>query len=274
MRKISAFVAGGCSFTQYPRSQVLNPTTGQEVEFNNWPFHVENFLNCNTYYLGHGSADNNFIANRVLYCLQQLLKVTNPKEILVGVMWSGVDRSSFYLSEEPVNFCDHPKSFNLDKSKYGTSFWQVAGNKTHVAHEQNWYLVHPNDETTFAENFYKHYYNPIDALIRSLKNALLVQNFCKLYKINYFFTEYYDGSITSHANLNHPDVEYFLQMLDRSQFLPVKNMADWIEKNTKFKYMSIPHLGIIKDYHPTTEMSYAFTEQVIIPFLKNKGYVN
>lgn len=276
MRKISTLVAGGCSFTQYPREILLDPATNHYVRCDNWPVHVTNFLNCDTYYLGHASADNSFIANRVLNCLQKLVRKVSPKEILVGVMWSGIDRNSFYLSEEPVDFSILPNSFltDIDTSKYNTKTWQTGGNKTHITSNQNWYLFSPRSESKFATNFYKHYYDPVNALIQSLKNVLLVQNFCKLNKINYFFTEYHYDSITTHPNLNDPDVDYFAKMLDRDHFLPVKNMTDWIHTNTNFNYFSIPHLKIAKDYHPTTEMSYAFTEQVIMPFLKNKGYIN
>lgn len=234
-------IAAGCSFTLYPTDHRTK----------NWPGYLSQYLDCEpiSYFLGKSSADNNYIANTTLYTLSKIDK-SFYRDILVGIMWSGVNRMSFYLTEKPDDYshfdCDYNPNGYVDK---------------------HYYFIGPNWNDDLAKVYYKHYYDEIGSLIQTLKNVLLLQNFCKLYNIKYFFTEYSYDCISGNKFVNHPEIEFFYNQIDKSNFLPVENMSHWIDNNTSHEYYK-------DDNHPTPIMSKDFTYKVIIPHLKNKGYID
>jgi hypothetical protein len=233
-------IAAGCSFTEYP----------QDERFKNWPGHLSQYLDCEhtSYFLGTSSADNSYIANRTLYTVTKLDK-NLYNDILVGVMWSGVNRKSFYLTEAPDNY----------------SKTDIVNPTGYI--DKNYYFVGPSWNDELAKTYYKYYYDKIGSLIESLKNVLLLQNFLKVNNIKYFFTEYSYDCISMNKFLTHPEVEFFYRSIDKTNFLPVKNMSEWIDNNTNFQYY-------IDDTHPTPIMSKEFTYKVIIPHLKSMGYIS
>lgn len=242
MANLKYIVAAGCSFTEYP----------QNDRFNNWPGQLSRYLNCESasYFLGKSSADNSYIANSVLHTLSKIDK-NDYSDILVGIMWSGVNRMSFYLTTPPDDYSD----FDCDYNPAGFI-------------NKNYYLVGPNWKDELAINYYKNYYDDIGSLIITLKNMLLVQNFLILNNIKYFFTEYSQDCISRKKELlEHPDVAFFYNLLNKSNFLPVVDMSDWIDNNTNLQYYP-------DDSHPTPDMSREFTFRVIIPHLKSKGYID
>jgi hypothetical protein len=232
-------ITAGCSFTQYPKDR-----------FHNWPGFLSQYLNCepSSYFLGVGSADNSYIANTTLHTLSTIDK-NDYDRIIVGVMWSGINRMSFFLTEKPDDYDDN-------KIEYNPIGYM----------NNNYYFVGPKWNGNLAKIYYKNFYDEIGSIIQTLKNMLLVQNFLKLNNIKYFFTEYSYDSVSSNQLRTHPEVEFFYDLLDKSHFLPVQNMSHWIDNNTKHKYF-------MNDFHPTPLMSRDFTYKVIIPYLKNRGYI-
>ena len=233
-------ITAGCSFTQYP----------QNPKFSNWPGHLSNYLGCehNSKFIGKMSADNSYIANITLYTLSSIDKNDYDK-ILLGVMWSGINRMSCFLQEEPDSY----------------HRFEVEGNPVGYI-DKKYYFMSPHWNDELSVIYYKHYYDEIGSIIMSIKNMLLVQNFCKINNIKYFFTEYSYDCVSRNILIKHPEVKFLYEQLDKSNFLPVTDMSDWIDNNTSLSYEP-------NDRHPTTEMSKQFTENVIIPHLKNMGYV-
>lgn len=249
MAKHRILIAGGCSFTQYPNQEY------------NWPYFLSKELEYSTYYLGTGASDNSLIANKVLNQLQFIKKSQQykSKDIIVGVMWSGMSRSCVYLQQPPLSFtkiegADEPNELN-----------QHVGSPNRVTHLKNYYLLQSHFQDGLSQNYYKHFYDDVGAAINTIKNMLLVQNYCKLNNIAYFFSEYSHDTITNLDIKDHIDVKFFYDMIDFEQFLPIKHMFDWClnESGLKHRY---------KDDHPTSSQSLKFVDNIVIPFLKNKGY--
>jgi hypothetical protein len=69
---------------------------------------------------------------------------------------------------------------------------------------------------------------------------------------------------------NHPDVNYLWDAIDWDSFLPVKNEWDWLKENVDANLDS--RIGT-SNPHPTTEMNQLFTNEVIIPYLKERNYI-
>lgn len=253
MGKPRILIAGGCSFTQYPSNN------------NNWPFYLTRDMKYSTFYLGTGCSDNSLIANKVLNQLSTIIKNNQYKkeDLLVGVMWSGVSRHSIYLQNEPVSYQYIPYD---QKDPNHLLYNAYIGNPNRTSNLLNYYLIQPHFKDELSKVYYKYFYDDVGATILTIKNMLLIQDFCKSNNIPYFFTEYHRDTATNLDFKDHIDVKYLYDLLDLSQFLPVKSMWHWCI-DSKLKYIKED------DDHPTSEMSEKFTQEIIIPHLKSKGYV-
>lgn len=72
-------------------------------------------------------------------------------------------------------------------------------------------------------------------------------------------------------HLNDPEIEYLYHAIDRSYFLPIKHLQDWVTNVSKFKHRDInPDTGLPRDPHPSTEQHKDFVAKVVLPFLLEK----
>lgn len=240
-------ISAGCSFTQVPGD--------------NWPVFLRNSLDMQAFFDGAGSAGNDIISKRVIFRVNQCLTVQKykPDNLLVGVMWSGVSRKSVYLSHEPEEYYRWDNHMRQD--------WYYSNPQSVGADYKN-YLMHPGWDDKFSQNFYKYYYDDVGLYINTIENILRIQWFLKLHNIKYFFTSYNHDSIDGHPYIqynDHVDVKYLRDQIDYSNFLPIENMYDWgTKEGLKFDH----------SHHPTPVMSRAFVDKVILPHLKNKGYIS
>lgn len=235
-------ISGGCSFSQVPSF------------YKNWPYFLSKNINYYPFYTAEAAYNNDIIANKTLYYLSKCLSHFDSKNILVGVMWSGVSRNCFYFSKEPEWFSKLPSN---EKQLYRSS----------IVEKNNYYLIQSHiKNNSLVDFYYNNLYDDVGSLINSIKNILLVQNFCKIKNVRYFFTEYSHDTVTNNFLKNHSDVKYLYNLIDLDHFLPIKNMREWcVESGLKYK--------IENDDHPTSEMSEMFSQTVIIPFLKKKNYI-
>jgi hypothetical protein len=65
--------------------------------------------------------------------------------------------------------------------------------------------------------------------------------------------------------INHPEVEYLYKQIDFDKFLPIDGQLEWCTKHTD--------LELPKNLHPSSEQNKKFTDEIIIPFLKQKEYI-
>jgi hypothetical protein len=230
-------ITAGCSFTEYH----------SEDKFKTWSRHLVESLNCEltSIFLGKSSADNSYIATSVITTLSE---IENIKDALVGVMWTGVNRFSIYSNNDNLGFT---KQYN---------------SLPHRISNKNYTFINPHTTTELSKIYHRYFHDEVGSTISTLKNILLVQNFLKLKGINYFFTEYSTDCISGSKYLNHKDIKPLYELVDKNYFLPVPDMQTWIKNNTNLQYYP-------NDHHPTPSMSKEFTSKVIIPHIKNMGYV-
>jgi hypothetical protein len=249
MARPRILVAGGCSFSQVPNN------------YTNWPVFLRDKLQMQAYFTGAGSACNDLICKRVIHRVTECLTLHKykPQNILVGVMWTGVNRDGFYLSKEPVDYT---------KIETGNMGWY--SNPNAVSSQFEYYLTNPNWNDGFSNLYYKHLYDDVGNLIKTLEQVLRLQWFLKLNNVRYFFTNYERDSFTGgHYDqyLDHLEVSYLYNQIDFDNFLPVKSMGDWNINESGFEF------EIKNDDHPTTQMSKGFVDRVIIPHLEKRGYI-
>jgi len=255
VEKINLLITGGCSFTQVPNT------------YKNWPIFLRDRLGVSAFFDGAGSAGNDLISRRVMHRVDQSLNVKKipAEKLLVGVMWSGVNRHSFYLSEEPLKYTKFNDA-KTDEQLYahGNPNSIIDGTKRNV------YMVSPHWDDELSNIYYKKFNDDVGALMNTLEHILRLQWYLKFHKIKYFFTSYNMDSFDAKRYQNyrdHVDLKYLYDQVDRDYFLPIENMGVW-NRNKSGLNFHVPN-----DDHPTSEMSEAFTDRVIVPYLKKKGWV-
>jgi hypothetical protein len=75
----------------------------------------------------------------------------------------------------------------------------------------------------------------------------------------------YTGEVFHKDFVTHPEVDFLYKQINFDTFLPVDGELEWCRD---FSNLEIP-----KNVHPSNMQHKLFTEQVIIPFLKEKKYI-
>lgn len=243
-KKPKCLITAGCSFSQVPNSDVT------------WPVHLRDSLQSETcMFLGQGAAGNGIISRKVIYQTKKMLQIYKPSEILVGIMWSGRDRQEVYSRDK-----------NFPHNSIGTGF-EGYRNPVRVAEEYNFYLMnaHWNDPAT--TNYIKNYYDEVGAFIISIEHMLRTQWFLKQHKIPYFMCEYSTDCLPRDTNIrNHSDINYLLDLIDMSYWIPIDNMWQYaVDSGLPFARPPDPH--------PSTEHHQKFVREKVMAYLFAKGYV-
>lgn len=263
------FISTGCSFTEVPIPDIQNLS---QVDLNqysrytfSWPVHVVNHLNCTPKYKGKGASGNGIISRTTIHEVIQALKTYKPDEILVGIMWSGAYRQEIYLSEPPENYYHIHPSWEHDENT--TNPATIGGNR-------NFYKVMPYWEDDLSKMYYKNIYDDVAAYMQTIEHILRVQWFLKNHNIKYFMTQYYYLTFPNKPEImSHPDIQYLYEQIDFDNWLPVKSEYDWCAEFQDPKtWDDIVEFGHFK--HPHTLQHKAFVDHVVIPFLKEKRYIN
>lgn len=243
----------GCSYTQVPNTAT------------NWPKPLAEFLGCEVLYLGQGAGSNGIISKRAIYYINKVLKSYKPEEILVGIMWSSHTRQEFFLETKPYDYC---------KIDWGIHNYSNPCSIDMEDPNKNYYLIQPLWDDELSKNYYKNFYDYKGSAIQTLENILRVQWLCEKLNIKYFFTNINQWTFRTSFNDNdlklplHPDIQNLHNMIDWNQWLPIDNAWDWFINESG--YPEIKELGT----HPSTEQNKALVDKIMIPYLKNKGYID
>jgi hypothetical protein len=233
-------ITGGCSF-----SECLSPW------IKTWPKHLASSLNeYNHIPTAMGSQGNGLISRRVIYQVIQSLKKYNSSDLLVGVMWSGPSRHDVYIQNTPPlikegGYMENPTKF-------------VSGGNG------SWIIMNHSWTTESSRNYYQHHHDTIGQYIYSNEHILRTQWFLKLHNIKYFMSTYTNEVFQKNT---HTDIKYLYEQIDFDQFLSADGEYEWCRD---YSGLEFPLKG---DNHPSSEQHRLFTEQVILPFLKEKEYI-
>lgn len=243
---IDTLISGGDSFTEVP-------AFGAE----NWPVHLENYLKIPSIHTGLATVGNGFIYKKIIH---ELSKIEQKENVLVGIMWSTPNRQMFY----------HRKDLYLPSERKSDKLKFFPKNKLvplKIAGEHAHWLTHPNTEWEYNKFYYNYFYDEIGSYIETIQHILHTQWYLKLHNIKYFMTCITGDLSDKQLPVNHPDIEYLYNQIDFSNWINLEGMME-------FNKLSKLPTKAPNDLHPSTEQSKLFTEQVIIPHLKNKGYIN
>ena len=245
-------ITAGCSFTQFPGN------------YKTWPYHLSRAMGVECVFSGHGAGSNGIISKKTIFHTLEALKNHDPKDILVGVMWSGAHRSEIYSDEKLIT--------------EGHGYGPNDRNPLAIANDENYYLLNPHWKDEHSTIFYKHFHNQIGSVISTIEHILNVQWFLKSCGVPYFMTEYfkdvfnnlfkirYPKNTNEHIIITeHPDVKYLYDLIDFDNWIDAEDCQTWVTK-----YSGIP-FPVENDPHPGTAQHKIYTEQVIIPFLIRKN---
>jgi len=241
MENKKILLASGCSFTFEPW---------------NWPTFVCNEMNYNLLNVGMASTGNGLIGKKVIHNVDKLLKSHNPEDIIVGVMWSGIDRNDFHT----------------DDSRTISNINGWIENPTHVVDgRKNWIITNFRWDIPHAKLWYEHFHTHIGATIQTIQNILMVQWYLERNKVNYFMSTYID---IFHKNgidgiIDNPEVKYLYDMVDFSKFLPIDGCHEWVKEHYNNQGFNAPDQNGYTGIHPTEFGHKKFAEEVIVPYLKN-----
>lgn len=258
-------LTSGCSFSECTNSYI-----------GTWPRHLYRSLRPHEYSehrsSAMGSQGNGLISRGIIYQVTEALKTHQPGDILVGVMWSGGDRHDFRCTD-PNLLGFVTKQINNGWMKNPTGF--VKNTEPHwVILNQHWAF----DGNPEAETHYRLFHDDIGASIYSIEHVLRTQWFLQSHGIPYFFSDYIDNNLGSIKNLQHTEVKYLYDQIDRGQYLPVTSEYSWVLRHAinASELKPLPNNGptwVRGVQHPTTEHHKEFTDQVIMPWLQLKEYL-
>jgi hypothetical protein len=210
-----------------------------------------------------GSQGNGLISRGIIYNVTQALKTHQPKDILVGVMWSGSDRHDFRCTD-PNLLGFVTKRIKNGWMKNPTGFVKDA--------DPNWVILNKGWDNPEAEAYYRTFHDNIGSSIYSIEHVLRTQWFLQSRGVPYFFSDYIDNNLVAVENLQHDEVKYLYEQIDRGQYLPVTSEYNWVRNNSKLLHLW-PTEALKGPWHPKTEHHKEFTDQVIMPWLQLREYL-
>ena len=232
-------ITGGCSFSECISTHI-----------DTWPRHLSRHLpDYQHISTAIGSMGNGLISRRVIAEVAQNIK--NTKDILVGIMWSGPDRHEIY-SSEPL----------FHKNEDG---WMINPVPVRDDISPNWHIINHHWQNHVAVNYYKKYWDETLHTIYTLEHILRTQWFLKAYQIPYFMCLFTD-EVLPQDRIQTWETKHLYDLIDFDNFLPVSSELSWCQENQS-------QFADPVDHHPTTRQHLAFTDQVIIPFLRNKKII-
>jgi hypothetical protein len=245
MNKKKVLVASGCSFTAYPDC---------------WPSQIKEKYNLELVNGGAGSQGNALIARKVIAYVQDLINIKgyHPDEIIVGVMWSGIDRADRYVDGGDMFI--------------GPPFTPESPTAI-IDNRRNWRIMNVHWQTSEdCKQWYRIFNHGVSSMVYTLEHILRVQMYLDKLGIKYFMTTYMDMWI--HDFIRHAEVAYLWDMVDWKKFLPVKGCYEWVDENYPIDGFKPAEPNGWRDQHPTPFGQERFAHEVIVPFIEENKLIN
>ena len=282
---IKHLVTSGCSFSDNPLPDLSS--SGR------WPYFLSDLLGTTLYNRGQGGAGNTWISKSAIYQTQKLLDDgIDAKEILVVVMWSGIDRKDLFIdyggaiqeyreivNEQPdqthgqiINFLDHePNWYSPKSTAFGDGYLVGA-----VGFSGGPVV------TKFKKDLSR-FYSCQSLAIESYENFLRLQWFCDSKGIALVNQTYMD--ILHYPTVNpvwpgHTPKEIRLTKDLYRNVLPLYNMIDfnkwlfWKDTSGLYEYTKENQLDFQRDgVHPATDSHKHYVDNFLFAALAEKQLI-
>ena len=249
---MKTLLVNGCSFTECEQS--VN---------NAWPNIVSKQMNTKLVNIAAAMNGNSFISKQLINVIS--LDYMDEKDLVVGVMWSTVNRKDILISrEETSKWNEITSTVNDVKS---ADIPSLGKGHTFVRNENEWKDVKSfwlksgggywGNSKKFWPNWYKDYYTFEGMFWETLENILRTQWFLEKYKIPYFMTSVNDLFTEGLSKYDEP--KHLYNLIDMDKFCLYDGTKGMYEHNIE------NNIPFDKTKHPTREGHEAFCEDVIIP---------
>ena len=229
--------------------QIQEDLIGKSNSRINWPAILGNELDIeldNVHNYAMQRHGNGMIARHIIHKVTDLLEEgVNPSNILVGAMWSLIERLEFFSTEV--------KQYPEDPTN-PINYLPVWPDKN-----GNWVIIHPHclEESpawTKTKQMYSAFDETVHCYIQSLEHVHRVQSFLKLNNIDYFFTTMHstEGITSVNRYPDNPQVTDIFRLID---------FAPFITSIDEFQQERV---------HPNTYTSYHYTHEHILPHLESR----
>lgn len=275
--KIRKIITSGCSF-----SDPKTPYT--------WPNQLENYVKridptVRFDHRGLASQGQELIQKKASHAIFEALETGyKPEELAVFVMWSSVDRKSFYI-DNPYFIEEIVNNWKLSTQGWTLQFGDLKNdfssltllttlkkNNNEIMYNKNggWLITsaHVTDEIKFVRDYFM-MAKEVDAPgpnNTSLENILLLQYLCKSKNIKLYQQFYMDNILESHEKCkDHQIVKYLYNDLDRSTFISEKSMHSYMNGREEL------FVGVGNN-HPNGLGHRIWTNEVILPHIENDNF--
>lgn len=273
-------IASGCSYSAYSAD---------------WPFLLAEHYNWGIYNLALPSVGNDWIYRSVVFGVHNALKNgVQPKDIIVSVLWTHVDRKSFYITKKDTPnwkalihelFLTHlhvrnPANFlEIDFKTHGNDYvhtqnpvqlpaaW-IVGNAAKATYpDANKFLNRTNELDKYKIPYYENLHTEEGIFLETLEHILGLQWFCKAMGvtlinqsyIDLFYYPEYDffnrKNKNQHMTVTYPHLSYLYQMIDFSTWVNI-GLHEFTNNN---------NLGFPDNVHPSTIAHRKYTDEILIP---------
>ena len=214
---MKVLLTSGCSFTET-----------EEGHTRCCPLPLSEILNVPLVNYAKSSVGNQYIARTVVQGVERLLEELSAEDLLVGVMWTGIDRHEVYQGDD----------------------WQILN-------------AHWDDPLSTA--YYNNLHDLTGAALTTAYWQFLTEQYLQNKGVKYFMTRM--SAYPSELSLEGTDnAEYKLLKASRKNWLPVEGEFDWLEAYSDTVFTKRESEGY--HCHPDDVQHKTFTRQVIMPWLK------
>jgi len=233
------FISSGCSFSAMTYGH--NTLT--------WPHWIDKTLQpVQSIHTGRVGQGNALIGRHIIFQVHQALQKYPANDLLVGIVWSGPWRYDFWQElESSTN-----DQYNVDVVASGSRNWRILNH-------------HWTDEDSSV--FYKKFGSYIGSLVTSYENILRTQWYLQQHQVPYFMSAITE-EVLPITQRQHAEIGYLHDMIDFDHFLPISHgLFGWARDQSGLAFA---------DHDPghlTSEQNQLFTEQIILPFLRERNYV-
>ena len=214
---MKVLLTSGCSFTET-----------EEGHTRCWPLPLSESLNVPLVNYAKSSVGNQYIARTIVQGVERLLEELSAEDLLVGVMWTGIDRHEVYQGDE----------------------WKTLN-------------AHWDDPLSTA--YYNNLHDLTGAALTTAYWQFLTEQYLQNKGVKYFMTRMsaYPSELSLEGTGN---TEYKLLKASRKNWLPVEGEFDWLEAYSDTVFTKRESEGY--HCHPDDVQHETFTRQVIMPWLK------
>lgn len=255
-------LTSGCSFTAWT-----------EPCWAHWLGEVTNIPVTN---FGCPSAGNSWIAKTAIYGTHRLIDAgVSPEDILVAVMWSGIDRKEVFISKETPNYKNlfNPDQSNpvrfLDRDLRSDVGWRVSESDGYLLGSAGSHYTN-NNINKFKQSLIRDYFCDEAMAIESYENFLRLQWYCQSKKVRLINLTYMDIMHYPKYNMNikqvvpgtydnFENIKHLHDMIDFNQWI------FWDKSKGLFEYVRDHTLPYMADgFHPSSEANEHYVKNFLI----------